>query len=185
MSRHRYPVEICRNFERTSTEKLQEALIRSGEPDETEYMDGSEHGTSAPDVSQGKERGRKITKSRESSKNVSDGARAKLPTLKVVLGEALGYGPALLEHIILDAGLVPNTKVGKNFKLEDDTLRLLVGAVSKFEDWLEDIISGDKIPEGFILMQQKNSGNKDGALSNAGSSGQVFFSFPYICVSCT
>lgn len=177
MSRHRYPVEMCRIFERTGTEKLQAALTHSMEPVEAESVDGSEQVNNASDVYQGKESGRKMTNSRESNNKTNDGARSKQPTLKVVLGEALGYGPALLEHIILDAGLIPNMKVGNNFKLEDDTLQLLVGAVSKFEDWLEDIISGDKIPEGFILMQQKNAGKKDGTISTTGSSGQVYDEF--------
>ena len=153
MSRHRYPVEVCRIFERTSTEKLQAALTRSMEPAGTESVDGSEQVNNASDVCQGMESDRKVANCRESNKKVNDGARSKHPTLKVVLGEALGYGPALLEHIILDAGLIPNTKGAKNFKLEDDTLQLLVGAVSKFEDWLEDIISGDKITEGSLLLQ--------------------------------
>nr|XP_027115848.1 nuclear export mediator factor Nemf-like [Coffea arabica] len=177
MSRHRYPVEVCRIFERTSTEKLQAALTRSMEPAGTESVDGSEQVNNASDVCQGMESDRKVANCRESNKKVNDGARSKHPTLKVVLGEALGYGPALLEHIILDAGLIPNTKVAKNFKLEDDTLQLLVGAVSKFEDWLEDIISGDKIPEGFILMQQKNTGKRDVTFSTTGSSGQIYDEF--------
>ncbi|KAL3505591.1 hypothetical protein ACH5RR_030973 [Cinchona calisaya] len=177
MSRHRYPVEICRIFERTSSEKLQAAITRPVEPDKMQYVDGSEHGNNASDVSQGKEGGHESTETIESNKKVNDGAHAKQPTLKVILGEALGYGPALSEHIILDAGLIPNTKVVKSFKLEDDTLHLLMEAVSKFEDWLEGIISGDKIPEGFILMQQKNSGKKDVTLSNAGSSEQIYDEF--------
>ncbi|KAK3002827.1 hypothetical protein RJ639_018858, partial [Escallonia herrerae] len=101
----------------------------------------------------------KIGKSNESSKT-SDGSRAKQATLKVVLGEVLGYGPALSEHIILDAGLAPNVKLVKDFNLEDSAILALVEAVKKFEDWLEDIISGDKVPEGYILMQQKILGKE-------------------------
>lgn len=168
MSRHRYPVEICRVFERTSSEKIQAALKHPVEPD------GSNYGNNASDTSEGKEGDGKSIKSTESKKIVNDGGRTKQRTLKLFFGEALGYGPALAEHVILDAGLVPNTKIYENFKLEDGTIRLLVEVVAKFEDWLEDIISGDKVPEGFILMQQKNLGKQDGPVSVAGSPGQVF-----------
>ncbi|CAI9118907.1 OLC1v1020534C1 [Oldenlandia corymbosa var. corymbosa] len=171
MSRHRYPVEICRVFQRTSNEKIEAALTLQVEPD------GNGQGNTAPDTSLGKEGGGKSIKSKDSKGVVNDGARAKQPTLKMIFGEALGYGPALAEHIILDADLIPNTKVQKNFKLEDDVIRRLVEAVAKFEDWLEDIISGGKIPEGFIIMQQRNLGKQDGVVPTAGSLGQIYDEF--------
>lgn len=171
MSRHRYPVEICRVFERTTTTKLQEALTSVKEPDNNEHAEGSEGGNNVADASKGKKGGHRSGKSTESNK-AKEGARAKQTTLKVVLGEALGYGPALSEHIILDAGLVPNMKVARDFKLEDNTLQALAEAVDKFEDWLENIISGDKVPEGYILMQLKKLG-KDHTSSETGSSNQV------------
>lgn len=171
MSRHRYPIEICRVFERTTAAKLQEALTYSKEPDNNESVKDSEGRNDASDAPKEKKGGRKGGKPVESSKKPGD-AKAKQATLKNVLGDGLGYGPALSEHIILDAGLVPNTKVGKDEKLDDNTLKLLLEAVTKFEDWLHDVISGEKVPEGYILMQHKNSG-KNGPPSEPGSSGQV------------
>ncbi|RVW64703.1 Nuclear export mediator factor Nemf [Vitis vinifera] len=63
-----------------------------------------EGGNKVSDAPREKQGNRKGAKSSEPSKNTNDGARAKQATLKTVLGEALGYGPALSEHIILDAG---------------------------------------------------------------------------------
>ncbi|PRQ39528.1 putative transcription factor interactor and regulator CCHC(Zn) family [Rosa chinensis] len=175
MSRHHYPIEICRVFERTTAAKLQEALTYSKEPDNNESVKDSEGRNDASDAPKEKKGGRKGGKPVESSKKPGD-AKAKQATLKNVLGDGLGYGPALSEHIILDAGLVPNTKVGKDEKLDDNTLKLLLEAVTKFEDWLHDVISGEKVPEGYILMQHKNSG-KNGPPSEPGSSGQIYDEF--------
>lgn len=175
MSRHRYPIEICRVFERTTAAKLREALTYSKEPDTIESVKESEGGNDVSDAPKEKKSSRKGGKPNESSKKTGD-AKAKQATLKNVLGDGLGYGPALSEHIILDAGLVPNTKVGKDEMLDDNTLKLLVEAVAKFEDWLHDVISGEKVPEGYILMQNKNSG-KNGPPSEPGSSGQIYDEF--------
>ncbi|CAH9129561.1 unnamed protein product [Cuscuta epithymum] len=173
MSRHSYPVEICRSFNRTTSEKLQTALLFSAASTEKEPLQLTEDGLDSSDVQQGKEvgKGKKIS---ESTKK--DGTRAKQVTLKSVLGEALGYGPALSEHMILDAGLIPSTKVGNDFKLEDGTLNSLMEAVRKFEDWLEDIMSGEKVPEGYILMQQRVVGKKDSP-SETGVSEKIYDEF--------
>ncbi|KAK1280332.1 hypothetical protein QJS04_geneDACA004628 [Acorus gramineus] len=146
MSRHRYPIEASRVFERTSFEKLQKALTCSNASGEENYDE---------------------PKVQDNSKNQRSTDSSKKVTLKVILGEALGYGPALSEHIILDAGLLPNMKVGnKNDSLiSEETIQTLLQAVIKFEDWLADVISGQKIPEGYILMQNKPAG-KNGALTS-------------------
>ncbi|XWS53474.1 hypothetical protein CRYUN_Cryun10bG0004300 [Craigia yunnanensis] len=176
MSRHRYPTEICRLFERTTVSKLQAALP-SSEPDENEATKVNEAGKNLPDTPKEKQKQgtHKGEKPSESNKSASVSTRAKQATLKNVLGEALGYGPALSEHIILDAGLVPNTKLTKDNKLDDDKIQVLAQAVTKFEDWLQDVISGDKVPEGYILMQKKNLG-KDGSPSE-GTIGQIYDEF--------
>ncbi|CBI22840.3 unnamed protein product, partial [Vitis vinifera] len=160
MSRHRYPVEICRVFERTATTKLQAALTSPKESESNEAKQGNNKGV----------------KSSEPSKNTNDGARAKQATLKTVLGEALGYGPALSEHIILDAGLIPNTKVTKDSKFDIDTIQRLAQSVTKFENWLEDVISGDQVPEGYILMQNKIFG-KDCPPSQPDRGSQIYDEF--------
>ncbi|KAJ6350724.1 hypothetical protein OIU78_006791 [Salix suchowensis] len=179
MSRHRYPTEICRIFERTTAEKLQEALtsfkeLENSNPVKVDADGGDSNVSDKPmKEKQGKNKG---GKSSVPSKNTNEGNRAKQATLKTVLGEVLGYGPALSEHIILDAGLVPNTKFSKDNKLDEETIQALVKAVAKFENWLQDIISGDKVPEGYILMQNKNLG-KDHPPSDPGSSVQIYDEF--------
>ncbi|XVE82322.1 hypothetical protein DITRI_Ditri15bG0139000 [Diplodiscus trichospermus] len=178
MSRHRYPTEICRVFERTTVSKLQAALNSSSEPDENEAIKVNEAGNNLPvprENEKGREGSHKGGKPSVSNKTAGDNTRAKQSTLKNVLGEALGYGPALSEHIILDAGLVPNTKVSKDKKLDDDKIQVLAKGVANFEDWLQDVISGDKVPEGYILMQKKNPG-KDGSLYD-GTTGQIYDEF--------
>ncbi|KAI3512406.1 hypothetical protein L1887_19721 [Cichorium endivia] len=157
MARHHYPVEICRVFERTDSAKLQETLTSfNNQENSNDQVEGGAGENDAPaPQKKGKVKG---GKSNDSSKK-KDGGNAKQATLKVVLGDALGYGPALSEHIILDAGLTPNLKVSKDLKLDDGSIRALSEGVKKFEDWLEDVISGTKIPEGYILMQQKKNGN--------------------------
>ncbi|GAV71665.1 zf-CCHC domain-containing protein/DUF814 domain-containing protein/FbpA domain-containing protein/DUF3441 domain-containing protein [Cephalotus follicularis] len=176
MSRHRYPTEICRVFERTTASKLQEALTCSKEEENDEPAKENEGGNNVSVTSKEKQVSRKGGKALEPNKNSKDGTRAKQATLKNILGEALGYGPALSEHIILDAGLVPNTKVSKENKLDDVTIEVLVQAVARFEDWLQDVISGELIPEGYILMQNKKMG-KDCAPSESGSSDQIYDEF--------
>lgn len=176
MSRHRYPVEICRVFKRTTSEKLQAALMSSVQNDKIEHVEDNERGDDGSDAPQQKQGNPKSIKATNSTKKGNDGARAKSPTLKVVLGEALGYGPALSEHIILDAGLVPNTKIDSGFKLEGNTLHSLTEAVKQFEDWLEDIILGEKVPEGYILMQQKALSKKDSSMCD-GSSEKIYDEF--------
>ncbi|KAF9677179.1 hypothetical protein SADUNF_Sadunf08G0081000 [Salix dunnii] len=179
MSRHRYPTEICRIFERTTAEKLQEALTSFKELENSNPVkddaDGGDSNVSDKPMKekQGKNKG---GKSSVPSKNTNEGNRVKQATLKTVLGEVLGYGPALSEHIILDAGLVPNTKFSKDNKLDEETIQVLVKAVAKFENWLQDIISGDEVPEGYILMQNKNLG-KDHPPSDSGSSVQIYDEF--------
>nr|KYP36314.1 Serologically defined colon cancer antigen 1 isogeny [Cajanus cajan] len=161
MSRHRYPVESCRVFEQTTIEKLQTALVSSKEDDNEEAVKANGNGSNASYVGKEKQGNQKGGKS---------------ATLKIVLGEALGYGPALSEHIILDAGLIPSTKVPKDRTWDDATVQALVQAVAKFEDWMQDIISGETVPEGYILMQNKNLG-KESSISQSGSVSQMYDEF--------
>ncbi|KAJ7980438.1 Nuclear export mediator factor NEMF-like protein [Quillaja saponaria] len=162
MSRHRYPTEICRVFERTTVEKLQTALTSPKETVNDDSVKVIEDGKNVSDTAKGKQ---------GSSKSVKSST-----TLKVILGEVLGYGPALSEHIILDAGLIPSTKVTKDNKLDDVTIQALVQAVAKFEDWMLDIISGSRVPEGYILMQSKNL-EKDFSPSEPQSISQIYDEF--------
>ncbi|XP_047338273.1 ribosome quality control complex subunit NEMF isoform X2 [Impatiens glandulifera] len=176
MSRHRYPVEICRNFERTSITKLQEAILSLNEADNNNSSLGNVSENAYPVSSKGKQDS-KIEKTSVISKNAPNGARSKQATLKAFLGEALGYGPGLSEHIIMDAGLVPSAKLGKDFKLDDNALKILAQAIEKFEDWLEDVISGSTNPEGYIIMQSQSSSKKVNTTSDSGSLGQIYDEF--------
>ncbi|KAK4433847.1 Nuclear export mediator factor NEMF [Sesamum alatum] len=175
MSRHRYPVEQSRLFERTTREKMTSVLETLVQGNRDAHLNTSELGNDSSNAPKEKQGGQKNVNPSELKK--SDNNRAKQATLKVVLGEALGYGPALSEHIILDAGLIPSTKVGKDFKLDDNTIQVLAEAVTRFEDWLADVISGEKVPEGYILMQNKNSGKKNDAVSANGTLEQIYDEF--------
>lgn len=182
MSRHRYPVEICRVFERTTVTKLVDAFASLKEVDHNDHTESND-GMNDSSETKGKQGNRKSGKLSDSNKSSADGSRAKQATLKTFLGEALGYGPQLSEHIILDAGLVPSTKVGLDFNFNNVALQVLAQAVAKFEDWLEDIISGDRIPEGYILMQQKTLGKKEYTTVESESSAQVpsiFLCIPFV-----
>ncbi|XP_073030203.1 uncharacterized protein [Primulina eburnea] len=162
MSRHRYPVELSRVFERTTREKLEVAFESVVHEKKDEHLNKCENGNDGSNASTGKHNTQKNTKPAGTNKN--DNTRAKQTTLKVVLGEASGYGPALSEHIILDAGLTPSTKLHKEFKMDGNSIQALTEAVKKFEDWLSEVISGKKVPKGYILMQRKILGNNDVAI---------------------
>ncbi|XP_020582235.1 LOW QUALITY PROTEIN: nuclear export mediator factor NEMF homolog [Phalaenopsis equestris] len=154
MSRHRYPVEACRVFKRTDFSKLKMSLTLCKTSDFTEESVFTEGGTNSSNLF-------------EQTKNVlgkngkaNDGARSNKTSLKAILGEALSYGPALAEHIVLDAGLSPTMKVGNDNKIDEGIVDILEKAVTRFEDWLLEVISGAKVPEGYILMQNKVSDKK-------------------------
>lgn len=161
MSRHRYPIELCRTFERSTSSKLKDALAASYDQAEDEEIKVIDDGSTVLDTSKIKKSAKKGGKVPDTNKAGNDGSRAKQRTLKIVLGEGLGYGPQLSEHIILDAGLTPSMKVSKDNKLDEGKVEVLGQAVSRFEDWLEDVIRGSKVPEGYILMQAMKSGGKD------------------------
>lgn len=193
MSRHRYPVEACRVFERTDFAKLKDTLTMSDNVDDNEPLEITSGSTDAQEPSQSTNDGVSVTeisekplsrkekraaaaKAKQSGSNAkaNNGAQSNKATLKTILGEALAYGPALAEHIILDAGLVPSTKVGKDPEstIDDSTIQALMESITRFEDWLVDIISGQRIPEGFILMQNKMTAKKNLTPSEGDSTNQ-------------
>ncbi|GAB2265587.1 hypothetical protein Dimus_000626 [Dionaea muscipula] len=176
MSRHRYPIEICRIFKHTTLEMLKIALTTSKDLDEVSSVNINEGGTGGggSDANKTKHGGRKSEKSSDANNTSNGSARAKQATLKALLGEALGYGPQLSEHMILEAGLLPNSRTSKDEKWDDDKVQILAESVAKFEDWLEDVISGNRVPEGYILFQTKKSGQKDHAAILPDDSGQIY-----------
>ncbi|KAJ1265873.1 hypothetical protein BS78_08G106800 [Paspalum vaginatum] len=181
MSRHRYPVEACRVFERTDFARLKDKLTMSDSVDDKEPSEITTVSTDAQEPSQSindevsvaetsekplsRKEKKAAAKAKKSGSNAKadNGAQSNKATLKTILAETLAYGPALAEHIILDAGLVPSTKVGKDPEstIHDSTVQALVESITRFEDWLVDIIYGQRIPEGFILMQNKMTAKKN------------------------
>lgn len=160
MSRHRYPIEACRVFERTDFAKLKAALSGSKTPKGEESSDV--HAIENTSDNSKEQNGVKKNDLPASKKKGNDSKKTSKATLKTVLGEALTYGPALAEHIILDAGLLPNMKIGEenDNKIGEEMIQALLQAVGRFEECLTDIISGTKIPEGYILMQSKATERK-------------------------
>ncbi|KAL9265588.1 Ribosome quality control complex subunit NEMF-like protein, partial [Drosera capensis] len=59
-------------------------------------------------------------KSSNKNDTCNGSAGTKQVTLKALLGEALGYGPQLSEHMILGACLIPNSKISKDEMWDDD-----------------------------------------------------------------
>ena len=179
MSRHRYPVEACRVFGRTDFAKLKDMLtmpdkaedkeeITSGSADAQEASQSTNDEVLVTEISEkslSRKEKKAAAKAKQSGSNAkaNNGVQSNKATLKTILGEALAYGPALAEHIILDAGLVPSTKVGKDPEstIDDSTVQALMESITRFEDWLVDIISGQRIPEGYILMQNKITAKKN------------------------
>ncbi|KAK3140016.1 hypothetical protein QOZ80_5AG0394140 [Eleusine coracana subsp. coracana] len=195
MSRHRYPVETCRTFQRTDFAKLKDTLTMPDSVDDkvpSEITSGSANGqepsrsasdevpvTDISEKSLSRKEKKSAAKTKQSGSNskISNGAQSNKATLKTILGEALAYGPALAEHIILDAGLIPSTKVGKDpeSSVDDNTLKSLMESITRFEDWLVDIISGQRIPEGYILMLNKMAAKKNLTPSEESSTNQKIY----------
>lgn len=166
MSRHRYPVEACRIFERTDFTKLKVSLTLCKSSDGAEESDFAEGGTTSSNLSEQGKNNNNTSNVSGKNRKANDGARSNKTSLKAILGEALSYGPALAEHIILDAGLSPTMKVGNDCKIDEGTVDILVQAVTRFEDWLLDVISGAKVPEGYILMKNTVSEKKGKGCTN-------------------
>ncbi|XP_010914660.1 uncharacterized protein [Elaeis guineensis] len=177
MSRHRYPIEACRVFERTDFTKLKAALrfeLADGN-ESSEVLDAGGDACDEPtEPASGKNK-----KLPASNKKSNVGTQSNKTTLKTILGETLSYGPALSEHVILDAGLPPNMKVGKDAdsRIEEATIQALVQAVTSFEDWLADVISGQIVPEGYILMQNKVIGKKETLPLQESTSDKIYDEF--------
>lgn len=131
--------------------------------DADEYIDAKEvvHDSVAQETKKGKGKGKTEKVLKEKKVKTSWGKKEDTGrTLKSVLGGCLGYGPALCEHIVLDSGLQSGMKVSLGpdgvLSISKENLGDLMGAISRFEDWLDSVVNGDRIPEGFVYMQKKN-----------------------------
>ncbi|XP_008801756.2 nuclear export mediator factor NEMF [Phoenix dactylifera] len=175
MSRHRYPIEACRVFERTDFMKLKAALSfeLTDDNESSEVLDASGDACDkSKEPTSGKNKNLPASK-----KKSNDGTQSNKTTLKTILGQTLSYGPALSEHIVLDAGLPPNMKVGKDSKIDEARIQALVQAVTRFEEWLADVISGQIVPEGYILMQNKVIEKKETLPLQESTSDKVYDEF--------
>jgi len=164
MAKHEYPVNTCRLFERFSLEKLEAAMRDQKVQAKVEEITDAKEvvpDSVAQDTKKGKRNSEKVVKEK----------KVKIPwgkkedsgrTLKSVLTESLGYGPALCEHIVLDSGLQSGLKVSVGpdgvLSIIKEDLDVLMAAIVRFEDWLDTVVNGDRIPEGFVYMQKKRMG---------------------------
>ncbi|KAI9305340.1 fibronectin-binding protein A N-terminus-domain-containing protein [Cunninghamella echinulata] len=82
-------------------------------------------------------------------------------TLKKILNIGFEYGPAMTEHIILEAGLDPNTKVATDFDYSDDSpaLKDLLEAFIKGDEMVAS--TGNKVPNGYIILLDQPKGKKE------------------------
>ncbi|CAO3636146.1 unnamed protein product [Cunninghamella echinulata] len=82
-------------------------------------------------------------------------------TLKKILNIGFEYGPAMTEHIILEAGLDPNTKVATDFDYSDDSpaLKDLLEAFIKGDEMVAS--TGNKVPNGYIILLDQPLSKKE------------------------
>ncbi|CAO3590807.1 unnamed protein product [Absidia cylindrospora] len=80
-------------------------------------------------------------------------------TLKKLLNIGFEYGPAMTEHIILEAGLNPNTKVATEFDCSDESpaLQDLLAAFSKGDEMVAS--TANKVPNGYIILLDNAGGD--------------------------
>ncbi|KAG0577183.1 hypothetical protein KC19_5G137000 [Ceratodon purpureus] len=164
MAKHEYPVNACRLFERFSREKLEVAMREQKAPAEVEEMAEAKE-VVPEEVKKGKGKAEKVTKEKKVKTpwgKKEDTGR----TLKSVLAGSLGYGPALCEHIVLDSGLHSGMKVSVGvdgvLSISNEDISTLMAAITRFEDWLQSVVNGDRISEGFVYMQKKKIGKNKG-----------------------
>ena len=163
MAKHQYPINSCRLIERSTLEKVALALKEQKvqEPEDEDQSIVPREAVpevTAQEPKKGKGKGEKVVKEKKVKApwgKKEDSGR----TLKSVLADCLGYGPALCEHIILDSGLQSGTKVtvGSDGVVSTTKAELeaLMAAVKRFEDWLDSVVNGSFVPEGYIYMQKK------------------------------
>ncbi|ORX62000.1 hypothetical protein DM01DRAFT_1331468 [Hesseltinella vesiculosa] len=116
----------------------------------------------------------------EKLKEVLLAAKPKDP-LKKVLNVAFAYGPAMIEHIILEAGLNPNLKVATELDMsaESPALDNLLKAFAKGDEMVAS--SGNKVPKGYIILLDQPKGD----LTLDGEDGMALDLYdefhPYLC----
>ncbi|RVW71611.1 E3 ubiquitin-protein ligase UPL6 [Vitis vinifera] len=148
MSRHRYPVEICRVFERTATTKLQAALTSPKESESNEAVEASEGGNKVSDAPREKQGNNKV-KLRVNDQNNNKGKRGsamqKLSKIRVDQENRVHTLKKEVDHCIKMAELI-------EYNLEDVDAAILAVrvALANGMNW-EDLAR--------MVKEEKKSGN--------------------------
>ncbi|XP_078591678.1 ribosome quality control complex subunit NEMF-like isoform X2 [Branchiostoma floridae x Branchiostoma japonicum] len=79
--------------------------------------------------------------------------------LKRILNSKLVYGPAVLDHCLLNAGFPEGAKVGRDFDVSQD-LPKLMAALVEAEKFLE--ASGSQPCQGYIVQKREKKPKQDG-----------------------
>eukprot|EP00058_Branchiostoma_floridae_P011333 XP_002596821.1 hypothetical protein BRAFLDRAFT_130588 [Branchiostoma floridae] len=79
--------------------------------------------------------------------------------LKRILNSKLVYGPAVLDHCLLNAGFPEGAKVGRDFDVSQD-LPQLMAALVEAEKFLE--ASGSQPCQGYIVQKREKKPKQDG-----------------------
>jgi predicted ribosome quality control (RQC) complex YloA/Tae2 family protein len=58
-----------------------------------------------------------------------------------------------------------------------DILQALAASFANFEGWLQEVITGESVPEGYIIMRKDIAGKKEGFPDEERQSGQVYDKF--------
>ncbi|XP_065063577.1 ribosome quality control complex subunit NEMF-like [Rhopilema esculentum] len=90
-----------------------------------------------------------IERLKEILQNVKPGEQ-----LKRILNPLFIFGPALLEHCLLEAGFPPNCKVGDDFAMDKDIVRLH-DAIKMAETVMTDVSNG--LEKGYIVQKKEKS----------------------------
>lgn len=71
------------------------------------------------------------------------------------------YGPAMIEHIILESELDPNMKVASDFDTSENSpmMQALLEGFKKADDMIES--TGNSVPKGYIILQNDTRQTKN------------------------
>ncbi|XP_044729059.1 nuclear export mediator factor NEMF homolog [Chrysoperla carnea] len=79
-------------------------------------------------------------------------------TLKKILNPNLDYGPAVIDHVLLEAGFPSNCKLGKQFDIEND-IEKLHAALLKAEELI--CVASKTTSKGYIIQKKEERPTTD------------------------
>lgn len=98
--------------------------------------------------------------------NIKFGKRLRLPFFKKKWRNLIQfifaeYGPAMIEHIILESELDPNMKVASDFDTSENSpmMQALLEGFKKADDMIES--TGNSVPKGYIILQNDTRQTKN------------------------